>query len=115
MKLYELFMYEEKDVFGLFLALRAVTQKPLQYFTENRVELEKFLERGEVVHPLPGRAYTSADYRTYVNLGTHLDELDDDVIIKHGVLSVFFLRFLKFAGYFGDSGRFIFNYSKNIN
>ena len=103
MKIYELFEHEGREVFGLFMALRAVTQKPLQYFTENRKELEKFLDQFDPIHPMPGRAYLSNDYRALVNLGTHAYDLDDDITIKNSVLSVFFVRFLKFAGYFGSS------------
>ena len=106
MKLYEMFEYEGRDVFGLFMALRAVTQKPLQYFSEKRQELEKFMDISKPVHPLPGRAYLSSDYRTLTNLETHKDDLDDDVMVKHSVLAVFFVRFLKFAGYFGNTGEY---------
>ena len=105
MKIYELFSHEGREVFGLFMALRAITQKPLQYFTDNRQELEKFMERATPVHPLPGRAYLSSDYRTLVNLSTELEDLEDDVIIRNSVLSVFFCRFLRFSGYFGNLGK----------
>ena len=37
-------------------------------------------------------------------VATHIDELDDEIGLKHAVLSVFFLRFLKFAGYFEAKG-----------
>ena len=70
MRLYELYQHEGRDVFGLFMALRAITQKPLSHFTENQKEIEKFLDRTEPVHPMPGRAYLSADYRAAANLGT---------------------------------------------
>ena len=103
MKIYELFEHEGRDVFGLFMALRAITQKPLQYFSENKKELEKFLDTFDPIHPLPGRAYLSTDYRALVNLGTHAYDLEDDLVIKNSVLAVFFVRFLKFAGYFGSS------------
>ena len=104
MKIYELFQHEGREVFGLFMALRAITQKPLQYFTENRQELEKLMERTSPAPPLPGRAYLSSDYRTLVNLTTQLDDLDEDVVVRNAVLSVFFCRFLKFSGYFGNLG-----------
>ena len=70
MRLYEMYQTEGRDVFGLFMALRAITQKPISYFLENQKEIEKFLEREEPVHPMPGRAYLSTDYRTVANLGT---------------------------------------------
>jgi len=101
LKLYEMFEYEKQEVFGLFMALRAITQKPVQYFTENQKEIEKFLELDEPKFPFPGRAYTSTDYRALANLMTHINDLDEEVRIKNCVLSVFFLRFLKTAGYFG--------------
>lgn len=104
MRLYEMYQNEGRDVFGLFMALRAVTQKPMAYFVENQKEIEKFIDLEEPVHPLPGRAYLSADYRTVANLATHLGELEEETALKHSVLAVFFLRFLKFAGYFGSQG-----------
>ncbi len=36
--------------------------------------------------------------------GTHVSELDEETALKHAVLAVFFLRFLKSAGYFGSQG-----------
>ena len=83
------------------MALRAITQKPLQYFTENQKEVEAFLELDEPKFPFPGRAYNSEDYRALANLMTHVNDLEESVLLKNSVLSVFFLRFLKTAGYFG--------------
>jgi hypothetical protein len=68
--MYEMYQHEGRDVFGLFMALRSITQKPLNYFTENQKEIEKFLDLSEPVHPMPGRAYLSTDYRAVANLGT---------------------------------------------
>ena len=36
LKLYEMFEHEAPELFTQFMALRAVTQKPLQFFTENQ-------------------------------------------------------------------------------
>jgi hypothetical protein len=36
-----------------------------------------------------------------------VDDLDPDVALKHAVLAIFFMRFLKSAGYFGTQGEFI--------
>eukprot|EP00092_Neocalanus_flemingeri_P012773 GFUD01013764.1.p1 GENE.GFUD01013764.1~~GFUD01013764.1.p1 ORF type:complete len:2085 (+),score=698.75 GFUD01013764.1:68-6256(+) len=105
LKLYELFQFEGRDVFSLFLALRAVTQKPLHYFTENQKEIEKFLDLDEPTFPFPGRAYQSTDYRALCNLMTHVSDIDGDVALKNAVLSVFFLRFIKKSGYFGNTGK----------
>ena len=82
------------------MGLRAVTQKPIQYFTEHQKEIEKFLELEDPSRTGMGRAYQSSDYRALVNLMTHVGDIDSDVAIKNSVLSVFFLRFLKKAGYF---------------
>ncbi len=71
MRLYEMYQHEGRELFGLFMALRAITQKPLAYFVDNQKEIEKFLDREEPVHPMPGRAYLSTDYRTVANLGTY--------------------------------------------
>ena len=84
----------------MFMGLRAVTQKPVQYFTEHQKEIEKFLELEDPSRTGMGRAYQSSDYRALVNLMTHVGDIDSDVAIKNSVLSVFFLRFLKKAGYF---------------
>ena len=100
LKLYEMFEHESAEVFKLFMGLRAVTQKPIQYFTENQAEIEKFLELEDPMFPFPGRAYQSSDYRALANLMTHVGDIDPDIAIKNSVLSVFFLRFLKKAGYF---------------
>ena len=48
LKLYEMFENEGNDMIKLFVGLRAVTQKPLQYFSENRQEIEKFLSNTSV-------------------------------------------------------------------
>ena len=37
---------------------------------------------GDPIHPMPGRAYLSNDYRALVNLGTHAYDLDDDSTSK---------------------------------
>ena len=95
-----MFMLQGPEVFKLFMGLRAVTQKPVQYFTENQKEIERFLELEDPIFPFPGRAYQSSDYRALVNLMTHVSDIDPDVAIKNAVLSVFFTRFLKKAGYF---------------
>merc|ERR1740137_284381 len=105
LKLYELFEYEEREVFGLFMALRSITQKPIQYFTENQKEIEKFLDLEEPTFPFPGRAYQSSDYRALCNLMTHVTDIDEDIAVKNSVLSVFFLRFLQKSGYFRMSGK----------
>ena len=100
LKLYEMFEYESKEIFALFMALRAITQKPLHYFTENQKEIEKFLDLEEPTFPFPGRAYQSGDYRALCNLMTHVGDIDPDVAMKNSVLSVFFLRFIQKTGYF---------------
>jgi len=107
LKLYELFEHEGREIFSLFMALRAVTQKPLKYFTENQKEIEKFLDLEEPTFPFPGRAYQSSDYRALCNLMTHVTDIDDDIAVKNSVLSVFFLRFLQTAGYFGRTGNLL--------
>jgi len=105
LKLYELFEYEGREVFSLFMALRAITQKPLHYFTENQKEIEKFLDLEEPTFPFPGRAYQSSDYRALCNLMTHVGDIDGDVAVKNSVLSVFFLRFIQKCGYFSKTGK----------
>ena len=60
----------------------------------------QFLELEEPMFPFPGRAYQSSDYRALANLMTHVTDIDPDIAVKNAVLAVFFLRFLKKAGYF---------------
>ena len=115
LKLYEMFENEETDMIKLFVGLRAVTQKPIQYFTENRAEIEKFLDLKEPKFPFPGRSYQSSDYRALCNLMTHIDDIDPDVAVKHAVLSVFFLRFIKKSGYFRSGEISLQNRDDNIN
>ena len=65
------------------------------------------------VFPFPGRAYRSSDYRALANLMTHVTDIDPDVAVKNAVLSVFFLRFLKKAGYFRSGEKQFFFDQKN--
>ena len=104
MRLYEIFPTEDSEMFSLFISLRAITQKPAQFFRENKQDLEKYLELDTPVHPLPVRAYLSSDYKALMNLCTHVDDLDEDIALNHYILAVFFFRSLQFAGYFGKSG-----------
>ena len=67
------------------------------------------------VFPFPGRAYVSSDYRALANLMTHVTDIDPDVAVKNAVLSVFFLRFLKKAGYFRSGEKQFFFDQKNKN
>ena len=104
MKLYEIFPAEDSEMFSLFMALRSITQKPLQFFRESKDDIEKYLDLSNPVHPLPVRAYLSSDYKALANLQTHIDDLDEDIALKHYILAVFFYRSLQFAGYFGTPG-----------
>ena len=87
-------------MFKLFMGLRAITQKPIQYFTEKQKEIESLLDLPEPQGIFPGRALVSNDYRALVNLVTHVSDIDPHVAVKNAVLAVFFQRFLKKAGYF---------------
>ena len=46
---------------------------------------------------------------------THVTDIDPDVAVKNAVLSVFFLRFLKKAGYFRSGEKQFFFDQKNKN
>ena len=65
--------------------------------------------------PFPGRAYVSGDYRALANLMTHVTDIDPDVAVKNAVLSVFFLRFLKKAGYLRLGERNFYPANKKIH
>ena len=47
MRLYELIPLEGKEMFGYFLALRAITQKPLKYFLDEKEVFENFFDLDE--------------------------------------------------------------------
>jgi len=49
MRLYELLPMEGKDMFGYFLALRAITQRNLDYFLDHQQMFEVFIDTEEPI------------------------------------------------------------------
>ena len=100
MRLYELIPLEGKDMFGYFLALRAITQKPLEYFLEHREMLDIFIDQEEPLNIDEEVVYKDDDYRTLMNLVTHINDTQKSLSLKNSVIAVFFLRFLQHGKYF---------------
>ena len=82
-------------MFGYFLALRTVTQRPLQYFLEQRDMLEAFMDLEEPSEVEQELVYRDQDYRNLMNLVTHLHDTHESLSLKNCVIAVFFLRFLQ--------------------
>ena len=102
-KLVDLFLSSGMSII-CFLALRTVTQKPLQWFRDNRemFELSKHDKTsGETKEQKD--VYESGDYRNYFNLVSHHDERKTNDMFHRAMFSVFLLRCLQSQGYFPDS------------
>ena len=100
MRLYELIPLEGKEMFGYFLALRAVTQKPLKYFLDHKEMFEVFIDLDEPMNTVKDMIYMDNDYQTMMNLITHINDMPECLTLKNAVISVFFLRFLQHGKYF---------------
>ena len=99
-RLYELIPLEGKEMFGYFLALRAITQKPLEYFLEHQEMLGIFIDLDEPMNVEQEAVYEDADYSNLMNLVTHINETQESLSLKNSVISIFFLRFLQHGKYF---------------
>jgi hypothetical protein len=100
MRLYELIPLEGKEMFGYFLALRAVTQRPLKYFLDHKEMFEVFIDLDEPLNTAKDMIYMDDDYKTMMNLITHINDMPECLTLKNAVISVFFLRFLQHGKYF---------------
>ena len=87
-------------MFGYFLALRALTQKPLDYFLQQQEILEKFIDLNEPICMENDFLYKDDDYRNLMNLETHINDTSSSLSLKNSVIAVFFLRFLQQGKYF---------------
>ena len=84
-----------------FLALRAVTLKPLSYFIANREMLESL--RPEFgVSGQQKDSYRSEDLSSLCNLVSHHDKWDWRDHAYKAFFALFFVRCLQKAGYFGE-------------
>ena len=100
MRLYELIPLEGKEMFGYFLALRAITQRPLQYFLDHKEMFEAFFDLDEPLSIEDKTVYEDEDYRNLLNLITHINDMPESLALKNSIISVFFLRFLQHGKYF---------------
>ena len=87
-------------MFGYFLALRAITQKPLEYFLEHQEMLGIFMDLDEPMNVEQEVIYEDADYSNLMNLVTHINDASESLSLKNSVISIFFLRFLQHGKYF---------------
>ena len=87
-------------MFGYFLALRAITQKPLEYFLEHQEMLGIFIDLDEPMNVEQEVIYEDADYSNLMNLVTHINDTPESLSLKNSVISIFFLRFLQHGKYF---------------
>ena len=100
MRLYELIPLEGKEMFGYFLALRAITQRPLQYFWDHKEMLDIFIDLDEPMNVEQDMIYNDDDYKNLMNLVTHINDMPESLSLKNSVIAVFFLRFLQHGKYF---------------
>ena len=100
MRLYELIPLEGKEMFGYFLALRAITQRPLKYFLDNKEMFEAYFDLDEPMKLDQETVFEDEDYRNLLNLVTHINDMPESLTLKNSVISVFFLRFLQQGKYF---------------
>ena len=78
---------------GLFLALRAVTQRDLDYFLAQRDMIEIFLDQEEPMFPISEtEPYASLDYKTLLNLVNHIGKLTPDKEVSTVIKTVVLLR-----------------------
>ena len=87
-------------MFGYFLALRAVTQKPLKYFLDHKEMFEVFIDLDEPLKVANDTIHDDSEYQTMMNLITHINDMPECLTLKNAVISVFFLRFLQHGKYF---------------
>ena len=99
-RLYELIPLEGKEMFGYFLALRAITQKPLEFFLEHQEMMDIFIDLDEPMNVEQEVIYQDADYSNLMNLVTHINDTPESLSLKNSVISIFFLRFLQHGKYF---------------
>ena len=78
-------------MFGYFLALRAITQKPLEYFLEHQEMLGIFMDLDEPMNVEQEVIYEDADYSNLMNLVTHMNDVSESLSLKNSVISIFFL------------------------
>merc|ERR1711963_142086 len=91
--------YEETSG-NILLTLRSVTQKPLQYFLDNK-DFTKVDETFGVEFSSPEDKVCFSDYKNLSNLEGHRDEQSKDEALGVTINSVILLVLLRNGGYFG--------------
>jgi len=85
---------------NILLTLRSVTQKPLQYFLDNK-DFTKVDETFGVEFSSPEDKVCFSDYKNLSNLEGHRDEQSKDEALGVTINSVILLVLLRNGGYFG--------------
>lgn len=85
------------------MALRMISQKPHGFFQQKKKLLKDFLKDNCKKVPIKSQIYRSDDYVTafFLCRNEHLRKKGE--LVHYSVMSIFLLRLLKFAGYFGDN------------
>ena len=81
--------------------LRSISQKPLQWFKDNRHLFETH-DKTSGQTKEQKEAYISGDYRNYYNLVNHHERRKMGDIFHRAMFTVFLLRCLQSQGYFPD-------------
>jgi len=99
-KLHDLFIASGMSII-CFLAYRSVSQKPLQWFKDNRHLFENH-DKTSGQTKEQKEPYVSGDYRNYYNLVNHHDQRKMGDIFHRAMFTVFLLRCLQSQGYFPE-------------
>ena len=91
----------DKEITGLTSNHRSISQKPLQWFKDNRHLFENH-DKTSGQTKEQKEPYVSGDYRNYYNLVNHHDQRKMGDIFHRAMFTVFLLRCLQSQGYFPE-------------
>jgi len=97
-KLVDLFISSGMSII-CYLAYRSISQKPLQWFLDNKHLFDKHDKTSGQTKEQKD-AYISGDYKNYYNLVNHHDQRKIGDIFHRSMFTVFLLRCLQSQGYF---------------
>ncbi|XP_050308139.1 SET and MYND domain-containing protein 4-like [Anthonomus grandis grandis] len=84
------------------LALRIISQKPVQFFLDKRNKLKDFLKDSCKKNVVRKKIYRSDDYDNVFFLCRNQDLRKKEELIHYSCMSIYLLRILKHGSYFGD-------------
>jgi len=104
-KLIDLFLSSGMSII-CFLAYRSITQKPFQWFKDNK---EVFNQHDETSGQTKTQSdvYKSDDYRNYFNLVSHHGERKTGDMFHRAMFTIFLVRCLKSQNYFPKSEKMV--------